>query len=800
MGESNHDVHALREENRQLRARVAELEHDALARMPDVAGDTPTEEPLRAVMDVMDSAPGGFVACDRSFNILDMNVAAVGILQLNTKGEGLGKNLSALVPGIVSSARMEEYKRVISTGDPFVVDDVSPGGKSEDARFTVTAFKMGEGIGFLTRDIMDRRRAEAALTASETRFRALAESLPGAVFTYDVNEDESRTPAYVGPGFEELVGQATAERIRSGDVNCFFELIHPDDLQKMRDTGQFEPGFSESVDHEYRLCTESGSQKWVRAIAKPVRLNGAVLRWHGVLIDVTDRIQAETALRESEKRFRSLFDGMSSGVAVYEAVDDGRDFVFRDFNQAGQRIESIRKEEVIGRRITEAFSGAEEFGLLAVMRRVWRTGEPGHHPVGFYEDDRIAGWRENFVYRLPSGEVVCIYDDVTGRKRADEALRESERRYRELYEGSRDGFGLVDMSGRIVECNTAFTKMTGYTKDELLRMTYEDITPPRWREFEGKIVKEQVLKRGFSDIYEKELQKKSGELFPVELRTHVIRELAGSVTGMWAFVRDVTARIAAVRARKELELRLRHSHKLQAVGQLAAGVAHDFNSLLTIILGHAELANGKLEKIRSDPTALSCSQHLSQILDSVEKGRSLIQQLLTFGRAQAWKPSAVDLDSIVGGMKRILDSALGRNVGLTLSLGCGECRIKGDPVQIEQVLMNLILNSRDAMPNGGEVAVKTRHVAFGETPTAVQAEALPGTFVRLTVTDTGTGIKTEDLERIFEPFFTTKFSDTGTGLGLSIVHGIVKQAGGHIDVKSEPGKGTSLSLYFPALE
>jgi PAS domain S-box-containing protein len=264
--------------------------------------------------------------------------------------------------------------------------------------------------------------------------------------------------AFYGGPREELLGKT------------FGEYVHPDDLERtlaMIQEAKGKKGVTRGfVNRQKTPCgwrTVEWNGAWLRRGDDAVE----VLQTTGR--DVTDREQAQQALRESERRFRELFERISSGVAVYEAVDEGEDFVFSDFNRAAEQIDKVTREDVLGRRVTEVFPGVREFGLLDVLRRVWRGGEPEHHPLSLYRDQRIEGWRENFVYRLASGEVVAICEDMTQQKQADEALRISEARYHDLYESAPDMFLSVDAQTRkIVECNQTTAANTGYRKEEII--------------------------------------------------------------------------------------------------------------------------------------------------------------------------------------------------------------------------------------------------------------------------------------------------------------------------------------------
>ncbi|MFA5137879.1 MAG: PAS domain S-box protein [Elusimicrobiota bacterium] len=272
--------------------------------------------------------------------------------------------------------------------------------------------------------------------------------------------------------------------------------------------------------------------------------------------DITAQKLTEEALQDSEARFRELFNSMKSGVAVYKAVDNGKDFVFKDFNAAAERIDGVRREELLGRSVREAFPGVVGMGLFEVLKRVCKTGRPEAHPHTLYKDKRIVGWRENYVYKLPGGEVVSIYDDVTERMRSEEALRKSEERYRTLFESSREGMAATNLGGHITDCNPVFAEMLGQGTGDLVGMRYQDLVPKRWKTLNQDAVR-QALERGYSDVFEKELQRKDGSLVPVALRAWRIKDEAGKPAGVWVMVRDISLRKKAEDALLSSESRLK---------------------------------------------------------------------------------------------------------------------------------------------------------------------------------------------------------------------------------------------------
>ncbi len=631
---------------------------------------------------------------------------------------------------------------------------------------------------------------------------------------------------------------------------------------------------------------------------------------------ITERKVVEIRLRESEERFRNLFENMSSGVAVYEAVDDGRDFVFRDFNAAGEVIEGVSRERVIGRRVTDVFPGVDEFGLLDIFRQVWKTGTVERQHVSQYKDGRISGWRENYVYRLPSGEVVAIYNDVTERKLAEVALVRSEEKYRELVENLNDVIYVTDREGVMTYVSPTSRMVTGYDPEELTGRTFHFLIHPddlpvvendfsrtlekrhepsefryitrdgriRWARTSSHSVIENGVAIGiqgvFSDITDR--RKVEDELRESEERFRALVDLAPdgilvhadglimyvnpamvnilgvegpddligsdfmekiaseyhdeflkrlqiqSETGRpvpameqefirsdgtrvpvesiaaplrfrgrdahLVFVRDITLRKKSDEDRTNLQSQLQQSQKMEAIGRLAGGVAHDFNNLLTVIIGWSELEMNRLHE--DDPL----KKRLGEILNAGKSAASLTRQLLAFSRRQPQNPEVVNINESIRSIEKMLIRLIGENVELTTKLEDGLYRVTVDKGQIEQVLMNIIINANDAMPSGGRIAIETRNLELDEVSSGFNPEAIPGSYVMVSVNDSGTGMDKETMERIFDPFFTTKELGKGTGLGLSTVYGIIKQSGGFIDVSSRKGVGTVFRIFLPKSE
>jgi PAS domain S-box-containing protein len=377
-----------------------------------------------------------------------------------------------------------------------------------------------------------------------------------------------------------------------------------------------------------------------------------------------------------------------------------------------------------------------------------------------------------------------IVQDITERKRAEEALRESEERYRDLVENAHDIIFSHDLEGKFTSVNRAGEQITGYTHEECLSLNIADTIAPehvnRARDMRTKkLAGEKVT------AYEVDLLAKDGKRIAVEVNTKLILQ-DGVPVGVQGIARDVTDR-------KLLEDQLRQSQKMEAIGQLAGGVAHDFNNLLTAINGYSGLALQKMD----DNHPLR--GYLEEIKKAGDRAANLTRQLLAFGRKQILQPLPISLNDVVTDMNKMLRRLIGEDIVLTAKLDPALKKIKADPGQIEQVLVNLIVNARDAMPQGGKLTIETLGVDLDQEYAGRHVGVVPGRYVMLAVSDTGTGMSEDTRDRIFDPFFTTKEKGKGTGLGLSTVYGIVKQSGGNIWVYSELGHGTTFKVYLPEL-
>jgi len=379
-------------------------------------------------------------------------------------------------------------------------------------------------------------------------------------------------------------------------------------------------------------------------------------------------------------------------------------------------------------------------------------------------------------------------------KRSEEALRESEERYRSILESIEDGYYEVDIAGNFTFFNDSMCQILGYSKEEMMGMNNRQYTDQKnakklYQAF-NKVFRTEQSAKG----YEWEIIKKDGTKRDIDASVSLIKDISGNRIGFRGIVRDITERKQAEKEMAALQEQLRQSQKIEAIGQLAGGIAHDFNNSLTLIKTCSQLALMDLKA--GDPLR----QTFEMIDKATQQSANLTRQLLAFSRRQIMELKVIDLNNLLLDMDKMLHRVIGEDIELVSVVAEDLGRVQVDPGQMEQVIINLALNARDAMPRGGKLTIETANVELNEKYVNNHVGVKPGSYVRVSVTDTGVGMTPEVRERVFEPFFTTKEVGKGTGLGLSTVYGIVKQSGGNIWVYSEPGKGATFKVYLPQVE
>ncbi len=393
-----------------------------------------------------------------------------------------------------------------------------------------------------------------------------------------------------------------------------------------------------------------------------------------------------------------------------------------------------------------------------------------------------------------SGIRYLIGADVRGKSRIEAALEESRETVLALFENAAQGILTVDTSGRILSFNAMAERLFGYARQEIVGRKLEELMPDRF-----STIHERHRSDYFSSPRTRPMglgmdliaRRKNGSEFPVEISLSHLRADGGTVAV--AFVNDVSERKRSESERKRLEQQLEHATKMEAVGRLAGGIAHDFNNLLTALSGFAEIVLDEL------PEGHPLREGAKQTLKTCQRSTSLVRRLLAVSRRQVQQLAEMDLNPKIAEIEKVLRSVLGEDVELVVNLEPGLGYVRADESQIEQVLLNLAVNARDAMPTGGRLTIRTANVEVEDSLERHPLGIQPGQYVLVSISDNGVGMDAETLQHIFEPFFTTKERGKGTGLGLATVYGIVNQSGGHVSAESEPGRGATFKIYLPRI-
>jgi PAS domain S-box-containing protein len=492
----------------------------------------------------------------------------------------------------------------------------------------------------------------------------------------------------------------------------------------------------------------------------------------------------EAQSAENVRRHALAMDSAMDGMAI---IDNAGAYIY--VNPAYARMMGYENLQfMLGKQWQEVVDQRDAGAIVSDIRKSladngrWFGALTLHHPDGNGLPVEMA------ITMLPQGGVVCVGRDLADRRKAELARMEAEFKYRTFIEqvAAISYIAEIGADGQWLYVSPQVERILGYTQDEWLansRDWFRHI-PPEDRP--AVLSAEEMSARGEPFQAEYRLTRKDGKVLWVSDTAVVVRG-SNSHPVMEGIIVDITER-------KQLELQLQRAQRMEAVGRLAGGIAHDFNNLLTIVKGYTELA---LNRAGTPPTLRS---DIQQIDSAAERASALVRQLLAFGRKQVLQPKTIDLNAVVNGLDKLLQRLLGEDIEMVLRSDAPVGTVKADPVQIEQVIMNLVVNARDAMPTGGRLTVETANLELDAGYAMDHASVKAGSYVMLAVSDTGTGMDAQTQAHIFEPFYTTKASGRGTGLGLSTVYGIVKQSGGYIWVYSEPGQGSTFKVYLPRVD
>jgi two-component system NtrC family sensor kinase len=576
----------------------------------------------------------------------------------------------------------------------------------------------------------------------------------------------------------------------SGQLEDALAKIHPEDRARVEDAIQKVLAGGTDYAEQYRLVRPDGAVCWIEAHGAILR-DGPAIHMLGMGIDVTNLKNAQRSGRESEEKYLLLLNSTAEGIYGLD-LEGNCTFC----NPACLRLLGYQSpEDLLGKNMhalvhhTRADGtpySEEDSQIYAAVRE----GEASHvaEAVQWRADGSsfLAIYWSHPIYKAGDlvGAVVSFLD-ISEQRRAEQALRESEEKYRELVENATYGIYRSDGKGNFLDVNPAVVAMLGYSsKAELMA---RNLNTDIYENTADRVSALEMYKSsGRVDSAEVNWNRKDGSTISVRVSGRQVRSDDGQVRHYEVIVEDVTER-------RSLEAQLRQAQKMEAVGLLAGGISHDFNNHLSVILGNADLL---LEK--TPPGKLR--HYAEEIKKATQRATQLTRQLLAFSRKQVLYPALLDLSVVVGDIVKILRRLIGEDVQIITEgqprLAC----VRADQGQIEQILMNLATNARDAMPNGGTFTIRTENAELGPDDLARYPYVRPGRYVRLSVSDTGTGMSKEVRSHAFEPFFTTKPPGRGTGLGLATVFGIVKQSGGYVWISSALGAGTTFDIYLPRVD
>ncbi len=751
----------------------------------DITARKLAEENLRAsrqrLRSHIENSPMGVIEWDHEWNIVEWNASAERIFGYS-RVDALGKNATLLI----SDPDCESLGKVLS-------DLSGQRGGNRSTNFNVTAdgrtilcdwynsiltdeSGARTGVASMVMDITEANANKTALQKSEARYRLLFENMAAGFAVHEIICDARGRPAdyrylEVNPAFERLTG-ISAERAVGRTVR---ELIPDIELSWIDTYGRVALTGESAVVEDYAQALDKFFE--VRAF-QPAPNQFAV-----IFSDITERKRTEQAIQRSEAKYRQLFEQSADAFLV---IKDGR---FADCNQAAvDMLHYPDKAGVLGKQPAELSPPVQADGQSSSEKLAGLIQQMEHQ----------KNLRFDWLHKRADGEIFPVDVSLTSLvdRAGDRILHVAWRDISELrqalnqlqrlstaIEQSPETIVITDTDGHIQYANPAFERITGYSRQEVMGKSPNVLkSGVHDAAFYAKLW--QTIQSGH--VWEGRLvnRRKNGEIFTEEASISPVKDRNGNTINYVAIKRDISDEL-------QREESLRQSQKMEAVGQLAGGVAHDFNNILQAILGFSELL---LLTLGRDSQEFN---NASEIKRSTRRAIELTRQLLAFSRKQPVDTHLLDLNHVVNDAEALISILLGDKYAIALDLAEELPEIFADTGQITQIIMNLALNARDAMPQGGRLAISTERVVFGNRDAAALPDGRAGTFACLSVSDNGCGIGKEIMEKIFEPFFTTKEVGKGTGLGLAVVYGIMKQSKGWINVYSEEGLGSCFKLYFP---
>jgi PAS domain S-box-containing protein len=618
----------------------------------------------------------------------------------------------------------------------------------------------------LRREVQERLKAERQVREQEEWLQVILQSVGEGIIATDVRGQIT----FLNPAAASLIGFASDKA-----VGCSLEeVFQANDLIDSTNSASDTSIHLIPPNHK-RLRSRDGTERIIESWITPIRIDDTVFAGAVVAFrDVTERVNAERALQQSIHRFERTVEAISDLFAAFD-----NDWRYMYLNDKAAAFTNHKPADLIGKNIWHEFPDAIGGRFYNEVMEAVRT-----QSVRCFEATYPNGrCYEHRAY--PHSDGISVFSsDITGRKRSEDSLRLRDR----AINAANQGILITDAQtgdNPIIYASPGFERITGYTADEVLGRNCRFLQGPETDSQTVLRVRE-AIRAGESCTVEMLNYRKDGTPFWNELSISPVRDDANKLTHFVGVQADISAR-------RLMGEQLRQAQKMESVGRLAGGVAHDFNNMLTIIMGCSDIVLGGMEA--DDPSY----ELLKEVKSASERAASLTRQLLAFSRQELIAPQAMNLNDVVAHTKTMLQRLIGEDIELTFSLKPDLPTIRADRGQLEQILVNLAVNARDAMPQGGDLAIETKAVLKTELDVKHRMNAGADEYVVLDVSDTGCGFDPKLADRLFEPFFTTKGIGDGTGLGLAVVHGIVTQTGGFVDVRTEQNKGSQFRIFLPVV-
>jgi two-component system, cell cycle sensor histidine kinase and response regulator CckA len=723
---------------------------------------------------LIDHIPDFIYVRNLSNRFVEANESFARLMEVATPADLIGKNDADFYPPELA----DEYDRVdrmVLAGHPVINEERAlhfPSGQELVVLSSKVPLKndKGEVVGLIGvgRDITEHKRAEERVADALNFNLTILRTLPVGILVY-----KASGPCIAANEAAAAILGGTKEQLLQQDFRRLESWKHGG----LREAAEAVLAGRVERELEARFTSSFGKQSWLNCRFVPFQY-GNEPHLFLIVTDFTERKRAEESLRESEGKYRVLIETTATGFVIV----DGNGCVL-DANDEYARLAGYEKpEQIVGRSVTEWTAAHDLVRNAEEVKKCFANGFVRGLEIDYVHPDGTVVPIELNATTLKAGDslrILTLCRDISGRKRAEE----SQARLATAVEQAAETIVITDTRGTILYANPAFERTTGYTLAEALGQNPRLLKSGKHGpEFYRRMW--EVLDRGETWSGHFINQRKDGVFYEEDATISPVRDVTGTVVNYVAVKRDVTRE-------KQLEAQMHQAQKMEAIGQLAGGVAHDFNNILSVIIGYCEMITADLKPDNPLHT------YAGEIRHAADHATGLTRQLLVFSRKQKVQPVVLNLDDTVRDLNKILRRLIGEDIEMSVVPGKQVGHIMADPGHVGQVLMNLAVNARDAMPNGGKLTIATSNVTLDEPYTRTHAGVNPGDYVMLSVSDTGAGMTPEVKARLFEALFTTKPAGKGTGLGLATCQTIVQQSGGHIDVESQIGEGATFRIYFP---